>query len=94
MDWLPKLRDDLTDSESESQHRRVHQRFNNAMESARPARILPFPTGISIPQVVFGLAADEMLRLLTEDEEEDRAIFDQMFEASFLRRTPDASEDD
>lgn len=92
IDRLPHL-NDLVDREPESQPKRLRQRLNDVLEFVPPAKILPFPPA-SICEVVFGLSGDEMQRLLAADEEEDRAIFEQMFEASFLRGTPDASEDD
>lgn len=94
IDWPALSSGDFTDVESESRRPLVRQRLGDVSRPAPPGRILPFPTGTSTPEVVFGISSDEMRRLLAEDEEEDRAVLEQMFEASFLRGTPDASEDD
>ena len=42
---------------------------------------------------VFGLAADELDRLLAEDEAEDRRMFEQMFAAAYVSQPSDAEDD-
>lgn len=89
--WSPHH---ITIFELKYQEPHSQQQFKAVAEATGPIAAPPYPNENSIPEVVFGISGDEMRRLLAADEEEDRAIFEQMFAASFLRRTTDASEDD
>jgi hypothetical protein len=43
---------------------------------------------------LFGLSPEEMQKMLAEDAAENRAIFEEMFGASFLHRPPEKFEND